>query len=74
MDRVRFPIDGVTYHPPTDAEVYRRSGSWIWSTLGDMLRDVADAKPDVTYIAADDGVLTFADVDAQSEIPRRRLD
>ena len=67
MDRVRFPIDGVTYHPPTDAEVYRRSGSWIWSTLGDMLRDVADAKPDVTYIAADDGVLTFADVDAQSE-------
>src|SRR3974390_1026604 len=67
MDRVRFPIDGVTYHAPEEAEVYRRGGSWIWSTLGDMLRDAAGAKPDVTYIAADDGALTFADVDAQSE-------
>jgi non-ribosomal peptide synthetase component E (peptide arylation enzyme) len=67
MDRVRFPIDGLTYHPAEDAEVYRRSGSWIWSTLGDMLRDAARAKPEATYIAADDGSLTFADVDAQSE-------
>jgi non-ribosomal peptide synthetase component E (peptide arylation enzyme) len=67
MDRVRFPIDGVTYHPAGEADVYRRSGSWIWCTLGDMLRDAAAAKPDITYIAADDGVLTFADVDAQSE-------
>ena len=67
MDRVRFPIDGVTYHTVKDADAYRRSGSWIWSTLGDMLREAADAKPDATYIAADDGALTFADVDTQSE-------
>jgi non-ribosomal peptide synthetase component E (peptide arylation enzyme) len=67
MDRVRFPIDGVTYHAVEDADAYRGSGSWIWSTLGEMLREAADAKPDAIYIAADDGALTFADVDAQSE-------
>ena len=67
MDRVRFPIDGVTYHAAEEADAYHRSGSWIWSTLGDTLRDAAQAKPDVTYIAGDDGGLTFAEVDAQSE-------
>ena len=67
MDRVRFPIDGVTYHTVKDADVYRHSGSWIWSTLGDMLREAANAKPDAIYIVADDGALTFADVDTQSE-------
>ena len=41
MDRVRFPIDGVTYHTAGQSEAYRRSGSWIWSTLGRMLRDAA---------------------------------
>jgi non-ribosomal peptide synthetase component E (peptide arylation enzyme) len=67
MDRARFPIDGVIYHAAGEAEAYRRSGAWIWSTLGDMLRDAAGAAPDVIYIAADDGDLTFAEVDAQSE-------
>jgi non-ribosomal peptide synthetase component E (peptide arylation enzyme) len=67
MDRVRFPIDGVTYHTAGDTEAYRRSGSWIWSTLGDMLRDAASEQPDVTYIAGDDGSLTFSEVDTLSE-------
>jgi hypothetical protein len=34
MDQVRFSIDGVTYHSVKETEVYRRSGAWIWSTLG----------------------------------------
>lgn len=67
MDQVRFSIDGVTYHSVKETEVYRRSGAWIWSTLGDVLRDAARAVPDVTYIAADDGSLTFSEVDALSE-------
>ena len=67
MGRVRFPIDGVTYHSAGDSESYRRSGSWIWSTLGDMLRDAARAAPNVAYIAADDGSLTFSEMDALSE-------
>ena len=67
MDRVRFPIDGVTYHTTGESEAYRRSGSWIWSTLGEMLRDAARERPDVTYIAADDGSLTFSETDALSE-------
>jgi non-ribosomal peptide synthetase component E (peptide arylation enzyme) len=67
MDRVRFPIEGVTYYTAEESEAYRRSGSWIWSTLGEMLREAARDKPDVTYIAADDGNLTFSQVDALSE-------
>ena len=67
MDRVRFPIDGVTYHTAGESEAYRRSGSWIWSTLGEMLREAARERPDITYIAADDGSLTFSEVDALSE-------
>jgi non-ribosomal peptide synthetase component E (peptide arylation enzyme) len=67
MARVRFPIDGVTYHSADESDVYRRSGSWIWSTLGDMLREAARAAPDVTYLAADDGSLTFSEIDALSE-------
>jgi non-ribosomal peptide synthetase component E (peptide arylation enzyme) len=67
MDRVRFPIEGVIYHAAADAEAYRRSGAWIWSTLSDVLREAARTTGDVTYVAADDGSLTFAEVDAQSE-------
>src|ERR1700730_12545256 len=67
MERIRFPIDGVTYHTAEETDDYRRSGSWIWTTLGEMLRDAACEKPDVTYIAADDGSLTFSEVDALSE-------
>jgi non-ribosomal peptide synthetase component E (peptide arylation enzyme) len=67
MERVRFPIEGVTYHTAGESEAYRRSGSWIWSTLGEMLREAARERPDVAYITADDGSLTFSDVDATSE-------
>lgn len=67
MDRMRFPIDGVTYHSPEETDSYRRTGSWVWSTFGDMLRNAAQASPDKTYIAAEDGILTFGELDAQSE-------
>ena len=33
MERVRFPVKGVTHHTAEESEAYRRSGSWIWSTL-----------------------------------------
>src|SRR6266480_2662050 len=67
MDRLRFPIDGVTYHTAGETEAYRRGGSWIWSTLGEMLRDAARERPNATYIAADDGSLTFSEIDVLSE-------
>ena len=73
MDRVRFPIEGVTYHSATDVETYRRNGSWLWSTIGDALRTAALDAPDVTYIASDEGALTFAEVDARSDRWRLRL-
>jgi non-ribosomal peptide synthetase component E (peptide arylation enzyme) len=67
MGRVRFPIEGVADHSATETDAYRRSGSWIWSTFGDMLRAAALDSPNVTYIATDEGSLTFAQADALSE-------
>ncbi len=67
MDRVHFPIDGVTYHSSEETAAYRRSGSWIWSTFGDTLRDAARAAPDKTFIVAEDGALTFSELDRFSE-------
>jgi non-ribosomal peptide synthetase component E (peptide arylation enzyme) len=67
MDRVRFPIDGVTYHSAEETAAYRQSGAWIWSTFGDTLRAAARAAPDRPYIAADDGTLTFCELDSRSE-------
>ena len=67
MERVRFPIEGVTYHSLEESEAYRHSGSWLWTTLGDMLRDAAREKPETTYVAADDGSLTFSEMDEFSE-------
>jgi non-ribosomal peptide synthetase component E (peptide arylation enzyme) len=67
VDRVRFPIEGVAYHSDKETEAYRRSGSWIWSTIGDMLRAAARERPDIVYVASDEGDLTFAETDALSE-------
>lgn len=73
MDHVRFPIAGVTYHSAEETVAYRSSGAWQWSTFGDALRAAARDEPDKDYIASDDGVLTFAQLDAFSESVGRSL-
>jgi non-ribosomal peptide synthetase component E (peptide arylation enzyme) len=67
MDRIRFPIAGVAYHSAEDSAGYIDSGAWVWSTFGDALRAAAREQADKIYIAADDGSLTFAQLDAASE-------
>ena len=66
-ERVRFPIHGVTYHSADETAAYIAAGAWVWSTFGDALRDAAREQPDKTYIVADDGTLTFGQLDALSE-------
>jgi non-ribosomal peptide synthetase component E (peptide arylation enzyme) len=73
MERIRFPIDGVAYHSAAESAGYVDSGAWIWSSFGDALRTAAREQPDKPYIAADDGTLTFAQLDATSESVARCL-
>ena len=67
MKRIRFPIDGVVYHSPEETNHYVSSGAWRWTTLGDELRLAAQQAADTAYIIADDGILSFGDVDRTSE-------
>ena len=67
MNRLRFPIDGVTYHSEKDVQVWCDSGAWIWSTFGETLRNAAREVPHAVYIAAEDGDLTFSQLDVLSE-------
>ncbi len=73
MEHVRFPIDGVVYHAPTEAADYAASGAWIWSTFGNELRTAAREQPHRPYIIAEDGTLTFAELDTLSESVARCL-
>lgn len=66
MSRGRV-IEGVHYVEPQQADAYRASGAWLWSTLGNELRLAARDVPDKPYIVAGDRSLSFAEVDAQSE-------
>jgi non-ribosomal peptide synthetase component E (peptide arylation enzyme) len=67
MAHARFPIAGVTYHAADAAIEHRASGAWIWTTLGEALREAARVAPAREFIVADDGVLRFGEVDIQSE-------
>lgn len=73
MRRIRFPIDGVVYHSAIEADTYTASGAWIWSTFGEALREAARERPDKPYIIADDGTLTFSQLDVASESVARCL-
>lgn len=67
MKHVKFAVPGIVYHSDADVARYRDTGSWIWSTAGDALRKAAADWPDDIYISAEDGDLTFAELDRQSE-------
>lgn len=67
MERVRFPIEGVTYHTDAEAEIHRGSGAWVWSTFGEELRSAAREVPETEFIITREGSLTFQSVDQQSE-------
>ena len=67
MQAVRFAIPGVTYHSAEQVDTHRASGAWVWSTFGELLRDTANVSGDRDYIVAEDGTLTFADLDRHSE-------
>jgi len=67
MQHVRYPIEGVLYHPEAQARRYLASGAWMQSTVGDALRATAARLPEKVAFIAEDGQLTFRELDEQSE-------
>lgn len=67
MQDVRYPIEGVIYHPEADARRYLASGAWMRSTVGDALRATAARLPEKDAFISDEGRLSFRELDEQSE-------
>lgn len=67
MRDIKFPIEGVTYHSEERARAYFESGAWRAQTVGQVLRDTATRCGNRLALITDQGTLTFAELDAQSE-------
>lgn len=63
----RFPIDGVVYPSPEDADRYAEVGAWNPLTAGDALRATAAQFPNKSAIVNDDRHLTYSEFDEASE-------
>jgi non-ribosomal peptide synthetase component E (peptide arylation enzyme) len=60
-------IDGVVYTPPEQARRYFEKKLWIDLTVGEALRRTAARVPDRIAFAAEEGELTFRQLDEQSD-------
>lgn len=60
-------IEGVDYASPVQAQKYLESGAWMNTTVGDALRQTAQRLPDKPALITDEGSLTFAQLDHQTE-------
>jgi non-ribosomal peptide synthetase component E (peptide arylation enzyme) len=63
----RFPIDGIVYRPPSQAEAFYESGSWYRGTAGDLLRGAGAVVPGKAAVIDESGTLTFGELDRRSE-------
>ena len=62
-----MPLEGVTYAPPQEAKQYFAAGKWIDLTVGEALRRTAARVPERLAFAAEDGELSFRELDERSE-------
>lgn len=67
MREIRYPIDGVIYHPEQQALVWFANGAWERRTVGDSLRATAQRCPTRDAIITDEGNLNFGQLDEQTE-------
>lgn len=67
MRNIRYPIEGVIYHPEERARAYFASGAWRPLTVGQALRETARRCGNRPAIITDEGSLGFAELDARSE-------
>ena len=64
---LHFPLEGVAYHSPERVMRHRRTGAWMWTTIGDQLRNTARLAGARVFIVTEEAPLTYGDVDQASE-------
>lgn len=67
MRNIRYPIEGVIYHPEERAHGYFASGAWRPLTVGQALRATAQRCGDRLAIITAEGSIGFAELDARTE-------
>jgi non-ribosomal peptide synthetase component E (peptide arylation enzyme) len=66
-DLVKHAIDGVVYPSHDRAQTSLRNGSWLATTVGDALRQTALRYPSREALISDEGVLTFEQLNDDTE-------
>jgi non-ribosomal peptide synthetase component E (peptide arylation enzyme) len=67
MTGIHFPVAGVVYCDPADAQRYLQAGAWIDRTFGEALAETARRLPDKAAFIADGRTLTFRELDEESD-------
>lgn len=67
MKEILNPIKGVVYQTPEKALAYLSSGSWVDDTVGGALHRTAVRYPDRPAYITDEAVLTYSQLDDQSD-------
>lgn len=67
MINILNPIEGVVYQTDEKAQSYLRSGSWVDDTVGGALHKTAVRYPDRPAYISDEGVLTYCQLDEQTD-------
>ncbi len=62
-----YPIAGVRYRSSVEARSHIARGDWLNLTIADTLRQAACERPDAAAVIDQDGVVTYARLDAESE-------
>ncbi len=63
----RYPIDGVRYRSISEARAHLADGNWLDLTIADTLRQAASERPDTAAVIDQDGFVTYARLDAETE-------
>ncbi|MDH1254278.1 AMP-binding protein [Comamonas thiooxydans] len=67
MNHIEHPIPGVVYPTQARADAALASGSWISSTVGDVLRKTAQQYPQRMAFIGDERCISFAELDDATE-------
>ena len=67
MQNIRYPIEGVIYHEKERARAWYDNGAWQQQTVGHLLQATARRCPERQAIITEEGSVTFAQLDEQTE-------
>jgi len=67
MQNIRYPIEGVIYHERARARAWLDNGTWQQQTVGQLLHATARRCGERQAIITEQGSVTFAQLDEQTE-------